>query len=189
MDYLRVIWGFDQTRVGFWEYGEEIPQPSTSIPNQEEPQRDQFKTEVIKVMPLSSEDKRSGKQRWRYRAVVAVGNCKGQLGFASAVLSTRQKAIEKAAKLAASKQFQIVLSCDPTTPGENHTVPKTLTGLYKEVEVKISPSPRESGVRGSAMGKVIMKLVGIRDCVIETKNLQHENSAYFAFALFAALKN
>ena len=98
MDYLRVIWGFDQTRVCSWEYGEELPRPSISIPNQ-------LKAEVLNVMPLTSEDKRSGKQHWRYRAVVAIGNGRGQLGFASAVLSTRHKAIEKATKIAASEQF------------------------------------------------------------------------------------
>ena len=187
MDYLRSIWGLDQTRVGFWEYGEEImPRSSTSdnpVPV------DQLRTEVIKVMPLSREEKRSGKQRLRYRAVVAVGNSKGNLGFASAILTTRQNAIEKATRLAKSKQFHIALSCDPLSPGEAHTIPNTLTGHYKDAEVQLLPAPRKSGISGSAMGKFILELAGIRDCLIKTKNLENENSADFAFALFAALKS
>ena len=41
----------------------------------------------------------------------------------------------------------------------------------------------------SSMDKFILELAGIRDCLIKTKNLENENSADFAFALFAALKS
>ena len=182
---LRCLWSLDQTRCGFLEYGEEVLRPSL-LSDWSKKDDNLLKTEVIKVMPLTSEEKRSGKQRWRYRAVVAVGNCRGQLGFGSAVLNTRQKAMDKATCIAQTNQFQVKLGRYSSSVLMEHTINNTKTGCYKEIEVQLIPAPPDSGIKGSPMARVILQLAGVQDCVVKTKNIH--DSASFAFALFAALR-
>ena len=80
MDYLRVIWGLDQTRVRFYEYYESVmPRTPAVIPQKTYA----LKTELLKLIPFSAEINRSGKSRLRYRAIVAVGDGNGKLGIGS----------------------------------------------------------------------------------------------------------
>ena len=97
MDGLRSLWDMDVTRVGFYEYGEEILQPSTPI---EKPaSKNKMRTEVIKTFSLANEEKRVGK-RSRHRAVVAVGNDSGIISLGSMMPRDCKVAIDKARNLA-----------------------------------------------------------------------------------------
>ena len=185
MDGLRSLWDMDVTRVGFYEYGEEILRPSTSI--QKPASKNKMRTEVIKTFSLANEEKRSGK-RSRHRAVVAVGNDSGMIGLGSMMHRDRKVAIDKARNLAEQNQINIALGCHPSTPGENHTVQQELVGLHGDLTVKILPAVRGTGIKSSPMGVVFLKLAGIEDCETFPESSKTDNSASMAFVLFDALK-
>ena len=63
MDYLRSVWGLDQTRVGFLEYGQSATFEPPVKKSKLEPE---IKVEVLKAISLNNENGRSGKQRSRY---------------------------------------------------------------------------------------------------------------------------
>ena len=187
MDYLRSLWALDQSRVGFHEYGEAIIPPSSSSPVIPD-KKYSLKTELLKLIPLSVEHRHSGKNRLRYRAVVAVGDGQGKVGLGSSTHRSKEIALERAETFAKANMIEIKLTFHPSTPGKNHTLAQDLTGSYKDLEVTLKPAPQGTGLLTSPMAKVVLKLPGVEDCLMSPRASVFDSTTTMAFGLFAALE-
>ena len=186
MDGLRFRWDLDITRVGFHEYGEPVFQPTPHSMLQSTP-KEVTRSEVIKTYSLYNENNRSG-TRSRHRAVVAVGNDSGKIGLGSKIHRDRKVAIQKARELAEQSQVNIPLGCHPSTPGENQTVQRELTGLHGDLTIRIVPTARGTGINASPMAIVFLKLAGIKDCDVFPEASRLDNTPSMAFALYNAVR-
>ena len=123
MDSLRSHWRREQPRVGFLENGESV---MTSTPSSKIPRAGSvLKTEVVKIIGLETDKKRSGKRR-RFRAVVAVGNGYGTIGLGSKTDKTEKDAVGKASATAEKNIVEIELACFDASPASNHTSKKCM---------------------------------------------------------------
>ena len=111
------------------------------------------KTEILKLIPLSAEYNRSGKNRLRYRAVVAVGDNQGKIGIGSCTHRSKETALSKAEISAKENMFQIHLASHPSTPGKSHTLAEIKKGSYKEFEITLSPAPRGTGLKAGVFNR------------------------------------
>ena len=186
MDYLRVIWGLDQTRVGFYEYYESgMPRTPAVIPKKTYA----LKTELLKLIPFSAEINRSGKSRLRYRAIVAVGDGNGKLGIGSCTNRSKKTALSKAENLAKQNMIELKMASHPSTPGESHTLAQIQKGSYKQLEVTLTTAPRGTGLMVAPMAKVVLKLARIEDCLMCPQTSEFDSTSTMAFGLFATHGN
>ena len=163
MDYLRSVWGLDQTRVGFLEYGQSATFEPPVKKSKLEPE---IKVEVLKAIPLYNEKSRSGKQSSRYRVFVVASDGKGLVGLGIKVHRNKETATKCAGDQAKAEMFQISLSSfDPECP-EQHTIPQQLFGEYGDLKVTLNPAARDTGIESSPLARFLLHLIGIKDCVV-----------------------
>ncbi|MEM4579483.1 MAG: 30S ribosomal protein S5, partial [Thermosphaera sp.] len=72
--------------------------------------------------------------------------------------------------------------------GEPHSVPFTVTGKSGSVEIIIKPAPKGTGLVAGDIGKVVLRMAGIRDAWTESFG-ETRTSLNFAKATLNALKN
>lgn len=108
----------------------------------------------------------AGGKRFRFRATMAIGNGKGQIGVGVAKGSDVAQAVDKA-KTDAKKKII-------TIPLNNKTIPHEVEAKYSAAKVIIKPARSGHGLKAGGAVRVVLLLVGVRDatakCLGGTKN-------------------
>jgi small subunit ribosomal protein S5 len=119
----------------------------------------EWQEKVIQIRRVTKVVK--GGKKMSFRAIVAVGNQKGQVGVgvgkANEVISAIQKAIADAKK-------SLV-----TVPMVGSTIPHMITGVSDASRVMIKPASKGTGVIAGGAVRSVLELAGIHD--ILSKNL------------------
>lgn len=123
----------------------------------------EFIEKVITVNRVTKVTK--GGRRFRFAALVIIGNRKGQFGFALAKANEVASSIKKAVN-----QAQKSLITIPIVKG---TVPHEVIGHYGSSKVMIKPANPGTGIVAGGPARVIMDFAGIQD--VYTKSFGSNN--------------
>lgn len=133
---------------------------------------------VVKINRITKVVK--GGRRFRFSALVVVGDKKGKIGFATGkaqeIIDAIKKALEKA------KKDMVDISLVGTT------IPHEITGHFGATKAFLKPASKGTGiVAGGKAARTVLELAGISD--ILTKSLGSRTSINVLRAVMDGLKN
>jgi len=102
----------------------------------------------------------AGGKRFRFRAVVVVGNRKGRVGVGVAKGPDVAIAVQKAAYQAKKNLIDV-----PIVKG---TLPREITQKYNAAVVYLRPAPSGRGINAGGAVRVISELAGLKDIIGKT---------------------
>ncbi|WP_144658311.1 30S ribosomal protein S5 [Candidatus Phytoplasma pini] len=137
-----------------------------------------FEEKVIQINRISKVVK--GGRRFRFSALVVVGNKKGKIGFATGksqeVLDAIKKALEKA------KKNLINISLSGTT------IPHQIIGKFSASNTLLKSAPKGTGIiAGGKAARTVFELVGIHDII--SKNFGSRTPINVLRSVVNGLKN
>jgi small subunit ribosomal protein S5 len=144
--------------------------------NQEEQQDKQFDERVVAINRVTKVVK--GGRRFRFSALVVVGNKQGQVGFGTGKAQEVPDAIKKAIESAKTNMIQI--------PIVGSTIPHSITGEYGAGKVFLKPASEGTGIIAGGAVRQIFELAGIND--ILSKSIGSRTPINMVRATFAGLK-
>ena len=62
--------------------------------------------------------------------------------------------------------IELQVTSHHSTPGESRTIARIQQGSYKEPKITLTRAPRGTRLMVAPMGKVVLKLAGIEDCIL-----------------------
>ncbi len=141
-------------------------------------QRDQeFEERVVVINRVTKVVK--GGRRFRFAALVVVGDKKGRVGFGTGKANEVPDAIRKAVESAKANLVNVKLI--------NGTLPHEITGNFGAGEVFLRPASEGTGVVAGAAIRDVMELAGVSD--ILTKCIGSRTPINMVRATFDALEN
>ncbi len=126
---------------------------------------------VIKVV--------KGGKRFRFRALVVIGDGKGHVGFGLAKAAGVPDATQKANAMAKKRLIEV--------PSVNGTIPHEILAKYGASKIFLKPASRGTGLICSNTIHSVLELAGIRD--ILSKSLGSSNRINVVKATIIALTN
>lgn len=120
-----------------------------------------------------------GGRRYRFAALIVIGDQKGNVGFGTGKAQEVPDAIKKA--LESAKKNMIFV------PKVNSTIPHEVTGVYGGGKVMLRPASEGTGVIAGGAARAVLELAGISD--ILSKSLGSNSPINVTRATFEALKN
>ncbi len=130
------------------------------------PQREQeFEERVLQIKRVIKVTK--GGRRFKFSALVVVGDKKGRVGYAIGKHIEVPEAIKKAVRQAKKNLFQVKIT------GEADTVPHEVIGHKGAARVMLKPAAEGKGVIASDNIRAVVELAGYRN--IYSKNLGTNN--------------
>ncbi|CCP88091.1 30S ribosomal protein S5 [Candidatus Phytoplasma solani] len=118
-----------------------------------------FEEKVVKINRITKVVK--GGRRFRFSALVVVGDKKGQIGFSTAKAQDILEAIKKALEKAKKKLVRI--------PLVGTTIPHETIGRFGASKFFLKPASKGTGiVAGGTAARTILELVGISDVLTKT---------------------
>ncbi|MBP5835667.1 30S ribosomal protein S5 [Candidatus Phytoplasma meliae] len=118
-----------------------------------------FEEKVVKINRITKVVK--GGRRFRFSVLVAVGDKKGQIGFATAKAQEIVDAIKKASAKAKKHLMHI--------PLVGTTIPHDTIGRFGASKFFLKPASKGTGiVAGGTAARAILELVGIHDVLTKT---------------------
>lgn len=147
------------------------------IETTEEKPQSEWTERVVQIRRVTKVVK--GGKKLSFRAVVIVGNKKGQVGVGCAKASEVIIAIQKAI---ADGRKNLV-----TVPIFKTTIPHPITGRSGSGEVMLKPASQGTGIIAGGSVRLVLELAGIEN--ILSKSLGSKSPLNAAYATIEALKN
>ena len=147
------------------------------IETTEEKPQSEWVERVVQISRVTKVVK--GGKKLSFRAVVIVGNKKGQVGVGCAKASEVIIAIQKAI---ADGRKNLV-----TVPIFKTTIPHPITGRSGSGEVMLKPASQGTGIIAGGSVRLVLELAGIEN--ILSKSLGSKSPLNAAYATIEALKN
>lgn len=124
----------------------------------------------------------AGGKRFRFRAVVAVGNRQGKVGVGVAKGADVSQAIEKAAHQAKKRLVSV--------PIKKGTIPHEVMVKYKAAQVLLKPAPSGRGINAGGPVRVLSDLAGLKDVIgkILSRSTNKLNTARATIEAFRRLE-
>ncbi|MDQ3396209.1 MAG: 30S ribosomal protein S5 [Deinococcota bacterium] len=119
-----------------------------------------------------------GGRRFRFGAMVAVGDRNGRVGLGLGKAKEVPNAVQKAQNVARRNLIEVPIE----EPG---TVPHEVTGKHGSSEVMLKPAGAGTGVIAGSVPRAIVELAGFRNLL--TKELGSRNQTNVAYAVMEGL--
>ncbi len=141
-------------------------------------QKEEFEERLLEIRRVTRVT--AGGKRFRFQAIVALGDKKGKVGVGIGKANDIAKAIEKAKNNAFKKIIEVPLK-------ENRTIPYFTEAKFSAAKVRLKPAKKGHGLIAGGAVRIICQLAGIKD--ISAKILSHtKNQLTNALATIEALK-
>lgn len=148
--------------------------------NEREPkelEQPEFEERVVTINRVTKVVK--GGRRFRFAALVVIGDKKGNVGFGSGKANEVPDAIKKAIESAKKNMINV--------PIVKTTIPHTVTGVYGAGKVLLRPAAEGTGVIAGGPVRAVLELAGVTD--ILSKTLGSRTKVNMVRATFEGLKN
>lgn len=142
----------------------------------EEQQDNQFEERVVSINRVTKVVK--GGRRFRFAALVVIGNKQGQVGFGTGKAQEVPDAIKKAIEDAKTNII--------TVPMVGQTIPHTVTGTYGAGKVFMKPASEGTGIIAGGAVRAVFELAGVND--ILSKAIGSRTPVNMVRATFSSLK-
>jgi small subunit ribosomal protein S5 len=144
--------------------------------NREEQQEKQYEERVVAINRVTKVVK--GGRRFRFSALVVIGNKQGLVGFGTGKAQEVPDAIKKAIESAKTNMIEI--------PIVGSTIPHVITGEFGAGKVFLKPASEGTGIIAGGAVRQIFELAGVND--ILSKCIGSRTPINMVRATFAGLK-
>lgn len=144
--------------------------------NQENQAEKEFEERVVSINRVTKVVK--GGRRFRFAALVVIGNKQGQVGFGTGKAAEVPDAIKKAIEDAKTNMINV--------PIVGTTIPHAITGNYGAGKVFLKPASEGTGVIAGGAVRAVFELAGVND--ILSKSIGSSTPINMVRATFAGLK-
>jgi small subunit ribosomal protein S5 len=139
-------------------------------------QENQFEERVVAINRVTKVVK--GGRRFRFAAVVVVGDKNGRVGFGTGKAQEVPDAIKKAVEDAKNSML--------TVPIVNDTIPHLIIGKYGAGQVLLKPASEGTGIIAGGSVRAVFELAGVHN--ILSKSIGSSTPINMLRATFAGLK-
>ena len=136
----------------------------------------EFEERVVTINRVTKVVK--GGRRFRFAALVVIGDRKGNVGFGSGKSNEVPDAIKKAIENAKKNMIYV--------PTVNTTIPHTVTGTFGAGKVLLRPAAAGTGVIAGGPARAVIELAGIKN--IRTKCMGSRNKQNVVLATIEGLR-
>jgi small subunit ribosomal protein S5 len=138
-------------------------------------QEKQFEERVVAINRVTKVVK--GGRRFRFAAIVVIGDKKGRVGFGTGKAQEVPDAIKKAIETAKNNLI--------TVPIVNNTIPHNIIGRYGAGHVVLKPASEGTGIIAGGAVRAVFELAGVHD--ILSKSIGTSTPINMIRATFAGL--